>query len=134
MKRLTPILALLVLACGGDATGPEREVPLDQEFTLALGESATVESLGLRITFAHVLEDSRCPPKAYCFWIGNVRVALDIETTVEPANLVHLCTFQDICPRAQELNGFAVELVDVDPQSMPRTALEYRATLLVRAD
>ncbi len=133
MKWLTPTLALLVLACGGDATGPEREVSLDQEFTLALGESATVESLDLRITFAHVLEDSRCPPEAYCFWMGNARVVLAIEPANKEANQVHLCTFEDICPTVLELEGFAVELVAVDPESMPRTALEYRATLVVTA-
>ncbi len=135
MKWLTAVLALLVLACGGDATTePQREVELNEDFTLALGESATVEAVGLRITFAHVLEDSRCPPEALCVWIGNARVALDIGTVDEGAKLFHMCTLQDICSKVLELDGFAVELVAVEPESMPRTALEYRVTLLVTAD
>ena len=135
MKCLAPILALFVLACGGDATTElEREVQLDEDFTLALGESAAVESTGVRIRFAHVLEDSRCPPEAVCVWIGNAKVALDIERANEAAELFQLCTHLDICPDIVELEPYGVALVGVEPQSMPRSALDYRVTLRVTAN
>ncbi|HSG80815.1 MAG TPA: hypothetical protein VLC48_01090 [Gemmatimonadota bacterium] len=134
MRWLTAVVAVAALACGGDAgTGPEQEVQLDEEFELRLGESAMVESTGLRITFAHVLEDSRCPPEAYCFWIGNAKVSLDIAQANEPAELFEACTFEGICPGVLEFGAYEVALLAVKPASMPRSALEYRVTLRVFA-
>ncbi len=134
MKWPTAVLAIAFLACGGDsATGPEQQVGLDEEFALQLGESAVVEAAGLRITFAHVLEDSRCPPQAYCFWIGNARVSLDIARVNEPAELFEACTFEDMCASVLQVDGYEVTLLAVEPESMPRSALEYRVRLRVSA-
>jgi hypothetical protein len=129
------ILVLAVLACGDDATtGPEQDVELDQEFTIALGERAAVQSTGLRITFAHVLEDSRCPPWAYCVWAGNAKVTLDIERAGEGAEFFNVCTHLNSCAGTVTLDPYEVELVGVEPLSMPRSALEYRVTLRVTAN
>ena len=134
MRWLAPILAIAVLACGDDATEPEHEVRLDADFTLALGETAAVQSTALRVTFAHVLEDSRCPPEAYCVWMGNAKVALYIERASDAAELFQLCTHLDICAGIIDLGPYDVELVEVEPPSMPRSALEYRVTLRVSAN
>jgi len=71
-------------------------VPLGQPFTLAVGEAAEVGDGGLSVGFEEILEDSRCPMDAYCFWEGNAEAALwaalpigdvdhfSLHTTLEP--------------------------------------------------
>jgi hypothetical protein len=135
MRWLAPILFAAVVACGDeDATGPDRQVELDQAFTIALGEQAAVVSTGLLITFAHVLDDSRCPPQSYCVWLGNATIVLDIERSSDAAELFQVCTNPDICPPGIALDPYELDLIDVDPPSLPRSALEYKVTLRVTAN
>jgi hypothetical protein len=70
------VLALLVTGCaGGDDTV---EVNLGQEFSLAIGERASISGEDLEIEFLDVLEDSRCPRDATCVWEGRVRCLVEI--------------------------------------------------------
>jgi hypothetical protein len=69
------------IGCSGSPAAPSGEVPLDREFSLRPGESATVESTGLRVTFLSVLSDSRCPADAVCVWAGDAVVALSVGRT-----------------------------------------------------
>jgi hypothetical protein len=49
---------------------------LGEPFSLARGE--TVEIDGLGVTFAAVLEDSRCPADVTCVWEGRASVNLNL--------------------------------------------------------
>ena len=70
------VLALLVTGCaGGDDTV---EVSLDQEFSLAIGERASISGEDLEIEFLEILEESRCPRDATCVWEGRVRCLIEI--------------------------------------------------------
>ena len=127
---LASVLGLPLIGCGDDPTAPPNgPAQLGEEFVLRLGESAEVEGSGLSIRFAHVLEDSRCPPEAFCVWAGNATLVLDIARINEPAELAQLCTNTTVCSRELDLHGFDLELVGLDPPSLPNTALEYRVTL-----
>ena len=46
-------------------------VSLDTEFTLAVGQTATVAGEDLSIEFVEVVSDSRCPKGATCIWAGE---------------------------------------------------------------
>ena len=60
------------------SAAPSAEIPLGREFSLRPGESATIESTGLVVTFLSVLSDSRCPADAVCVWAGDAVVALRV--------------------------------------------------------
>jgi hypothetical protein len=77
MRPLLVVLAAALVGCGGPT-----EVNIDQDFTLAFGESVTIGSTGIEVTFEDVLEDSRCPINAVCVWAGNARIQLAVTTPV----------------------------------------------------
>jgi len=67
------ILAFVVIAsllCSFIACGVK--AGLDEEFSLAIGQSATITGENLKIKFELVQEDSRCPTGATCIWEGRV--------------------------------------------------------------
>lgn len=66
------MLVLSTVACGGT------KVSLGQEFSLHIGESASIEGEELRIKFLEVVEDSRCPKGGKCVWAGRVTCAVEI--------------------------------------------------------
>ena len=53
-----------------------RTVPLNDPARIALGDSADVDRV--RVRFARVVEDSRCPPDVSCVWAGRAHVELVI--------------------------------------------------------
>jgi len=87
MRPILVVLAAVLVGCGGPT-----EVNIDQDFTLGIGESVTIENTGITITFEDVLEDSRCPINAACVWAGNARIQLAVNT---PARHVVLQTRSD---------------------------------------
>ncbi len=70
------ILMALLSACS-----PAKEEPgyrIGQEFTLTIGQSATLSGENLTIRFDSILEDSRCPKNVVCVWVGRVRFGITI--------------------------------------------------------
>lgn len=68
----------VILAFIGSAAAFAIPPQVDHNFSLAIGQSTTLEGTGLVIKFTAVLEDSRCPVNAFCTMAGNGRVVLDI--------------------------------------------------------
>jgi len=62
----------VVSACNSNA------VSLGQEFSLRIGESASIRGEELQIRFLEVTEDSRCPTGVVCVWEGRVRCLVEI--------------------------------------------------------
>ena len=63
------VLTWLLVGCGdGDES---MKVGLDEEFSLAVGQSAAVTGEYLEIEFLRIKEDSRCPRNATCIWEGR---------------------------------------------------------------
>ena len=76
MWRPGLILCLLV-ATGCDeksAIGPS--VPLNERFTLGVGDVALIDGTELRVQFTRVSGDSRCPADAVCIQGGDAIVHL----------------------------------------------------------
>jgi hypothetical protein len=80
--RLRPVLLLAHFCVVGCAAAPSSTegVPLGSEFSLKPGESAEVQSTGLRVTFLGVRSDSRCPADAVCIQAGDAVLALRVGT------------------------------------------------------
>jgi hypothetical protein len=51
---------------------------IGETFTLAPGEESSNKEAGLNISFAEVLEDSRCPKNTNCVWEGQAKIKLMI--------------------------------------------------------
>jgi hypothetical protein len=104
----------------------------EQHVTLAVGETATVGSTGLRITFTSLDNDSRCPAGFYCITQGDAQISL----VVKPANgseiRAPLHTLSN--PRSLDVGGYRVQISTLDP--LPHSGVkvpesEYRAKLSV---
>jgi len=61
-----------ISACNGN------RVSLGQEFSLRIGESATIKGEELQVRFLEVTEDSRCPTGVVCIWEGRVSSLVEI--------------------------------------------------------
>ena len=69
---LLSTMLFVVSACNSDA------VSLGQEFSLRIGESASIRGEELQVRFLEVTEDSRCPTGVVCIWEGRVSGLLEI--------------------------------------------------------
>ena len=130
----TVFALLLVLACGSSPTDPGTSLPVrDATIVLRHGDSNQV-SADLRVSFAEVVEDSRCPASVVCAWQGNGAIRLAI-TTGDVAQSVQLNTAGGTSfPREASAAGYTFTLVELDPQRQtpdPVPVQQYRATIRV---
>ena len=126
------LLTLVVAAvgCGDTVVGPA--VPLDEPFTLAIGESVAVSGASFVIQFTGVTGDSRCPADAVCIQGGDALVAVRVSGGGTAA------TFElhtgDASRATVTHRGYRITLVTLQPypfSSRPITDADYRATLTV---
>jgi hypothetical protein len=68
---LVALAAILIVTGCGSKSGVN--VSLGQGFTLSIGQTASIKAANLDVTFAAVVEDSRCPTGVQCFWQGRAR-------------------------------------------------------------
>jgi hypothetical protein len=134
MRSLGVLFALLVLACNSSPTDPGGSVPVrDATIVVQFGNSTQVNT-DLRVSFAQVVEDSRCPASVVCAWQGNGAIRLDI-TTGRGAQSATLNTAGGTAfPREASVAGYTFTLVGLDPQRQtpdPMPVQQYRATIRV---
>ena len=128
MTRTTCALVALVIgltalaACAhedtlgtADDVDVERDVVLDQEFVVTVGDMVRIEGTHLLVFFDAVTEDSRCPTGVQCPWEGDAAVRLELssdnaEFAPQPRTL-HTA----LEPRAVEFLGVTIRLVEVAP-------------------
>ncbi|MFB7715833.1 MULTISPECIES: hypothetical protein [unclassified Nocardia] len=128
--------ALLSTAgCGEDelTTAPPTTVTATSgtTFTLAIGDTARLDTGRLVVTLTDVSGDSRCPEDVTCAWAGDITVT--VTATVDATE-----TRYGLHPNPREssasTNGYRIELQAVRPgrhtnQQIPPTT--YRVDLLV---
>ena len=135
--------AALLLGCFGSVAGrpPEGGKPvrvrLGQEFTLRVGQQAAVEGEGLRVRFASVVNDSRCPTGVTCVWAGNAEVLIEAEAGGSTAGLKLNTHGGANFPKEVRHRQYSVGLVALNPR--PRgsgrlKAADYVATLVIRKE
>jgi len=131
--RLATILVCLLAAtaCDESPTGPS--VSLDARFTLAEGETASVQGRGVSLRFESVTGDSRCPGDAVCITGGDAVVR--IQASGDAGTLSLDLHTGDTSRASVTYGGLKVTLVELQPypfSSRPAiTPGDYRATLVV---
>jgi hypothetical protein len=136
--------ALLVGPDGVDGATRRRDAAAQaaragREFKVRAGHVVTLAGENLRIRFASVAEDSRCPAGVNCVWAGNAEVLIEVGAKgVRGKKVLRLSTS---AVGRGVVEGkylrYTVKLVGLSPQ--PREgrkipAGEYTATLLVVKD
>ena len=104
-------------------------VPLNQQFTLAPGEIASIEGASVRLQFVRVAEDSRCPADVFCVWAGDAIVRLRAVDADGPADYELHTNNSRV--RSVIHRDIRVDLVHVQPYPFSNRAIdpsEYRAT------
>jgi hypothetical protein len=131
-KLLITALAclLFVTACDEKTpTGPS--VPLNQEFTLAPGQAATIQDAAVRVQFVSVSGDSRCPADALCIQGGDALV--HVRAGDGGMQDYELHTGDEA--RAVVVHGaLRIQLVNLQPYPFSSRTIapdDYRATLRV---
>jgi hypothetical protein len=113
------------------------EFNLNEPFTLAGGQEGLIASEKLRLGFADVLEDSRCPTQVECFWTGQARIAISVYPEASSSTKVEFNT--NPAPgqtvTVAEVGPYSIELQSLDPYPQTPDAIafeDYRVTLVVR--
>jgi hypothetical protein len=137
-RPLVVLLGLALLSChaGEPARADVGEFNLNEPFTISGGQDGLIAGENLRLRFAEVLEDSRCPTQVDCFWTGQARIAIAVQpvdsdpTTVEfntnpaPGQTVKVAT----------AGPYRIELQSLDPYPQtpdPIPFEDYRASVVV---
>jgi hypothetical protein len=111
-----------------------RTSSLGREFNLKVGESTTVKRTGLRIRFAAVENDSRCPSDVTCVWAGNAAVQLQLGTGKRSKTVTLNTSNSPSFVGEVEYQGYKVKLIGLSPYPRSDRKIakrDYRATLLV---
>jgi len=132
--RIATLLVCLLAAtaCDESSTGPT--VTLDQQFTLAPGETASIDGRGARLRFEGVTGDSRCPVDAICIQGGDAVVK--VQASGDGGSVSLELHTGDSSRAAATYGNLRVALLEVQPypfSSRTTAPGDYRATLLVTA-
>jgi hypothetical protein len=108
-----------------------------REFKLKAGRSVTFEGKDLRLRFASVASDSRCPVNVNCVWAGNAEVLIEAGAKGGRGRKKTLRLNTNAGPERPgegKYGHYTVKLLGLSPQ--PRegrkiAAGQYTATLLV---
>jgi hypothetical protein len=120
---------LALSSCDDTVAGPT--VPLNQQFTLAIGQTATISNAGITVTFTGVPNDSRCPGDAICVTAGDATVSIE---ALPPAGgrsryELHTADMQPV-----QHGELTISLLQLDPYPFTTRSIQagdYRATFRV---
>ena len=132
--RIAALLVCLLAAtaCDESPTGPT--VTIDQQFTLAPGETASIEGSDVRVRFDGVTGDSRCPIDAVCIQGGDAIVK--VQASGDGGSVPLELHTGDSSRASAAYGALRVALVELQPypfSSRTTAPGDYRATLLVTA-
>jgi hypothetical protein len=142
MRRLLAVAALVAALVGCQASRQAQADPVEfrlgQEFSIGGGQEAVFGDGDLRVRFAELLEDSRCPTEVECFWTGQARIAVVVQAVGSPQQTVYFNTNPAPSENVQTATSgpYTVDLKSLDPYPKaphdPISFTDYKATLLVR--
>ena len=132
-RRFITILGfqLLVVACNNSTlTGPT--VGLDEQFQLKQNETATIQDAGIKIHFASVPSDTRCPVEEICVsGQGDAIATIEVipDGGSKESHDFHTSNLQPVTS-----GGYTIALVQLAPYPQTTDRIpqgDYRATLSV---
>ena len=130
------ILAALSFSCEKNENKNPLDFQLGEAFDLAFGDTGNCTCDNLSVSFADVLEDSRCPfPAEFtCFWEGRAWLQMNVQLPDEQ-NTVELIMQGSGDDQARDtLSGFVFELLEVSPyptSANPIPKRDYRIEMKV---
>jgi hypothetical protein len=146
LATVLPLMCVLVSSgyTGGNGSAVVRvpfeahmeKAVLEQEFKLKYGQELTVEGQSLKVKFASLLQDSRCPTDVKCVWEGDAKILLRVRRgNAKKANM-ELHTNQNFA-QARKYQHYVIRLVALAPY--PKTRLtqkqsDYVATLIIKKE
>ena len=147
-KRISLLLSVILILAACQAPLPTLEAKVNNEFTLASGQSVSVKRADLTITFNSVLSDERCPSKIECASSGPVTVSLSVQKGSDTPSTITLETFTDPNGRAPTgpfegiqdrlaVNGYLLQVTGVLPYPKNLSGIkasDYQVTLIVLGD
>lgn len=123
------ILAFIYLSA---ASAGEFNILISKEFSLGIGQTATMEENKLVIKFKAVNEDSRCPVNVLCQWAGNGKAEFEIFDLDGQNKTVFLNT--EVDPRSVILTGHKLTLISLSPPRVDGVSIspaDYSVTLRI---
>ncbi|MGH8252304.1 MAG: hypothetical protein ACREVI_16695 [Steroidobacteraceae bacterium] len=128
------VIALLASACdcAAESAGTSAGAA-GGEVRLQAGQSTTMESPAMKLTFEGVESDSRCPKGEACIWEGDAVLRLTV-TSATAAQAFELHTSPRQGPDAAGYDGWSIRLVALEPLPVTGRAIAreaYVATLHV---
>lgn len=85
-----------------------------QQITVGINQQKSVAKNKLIIKFDSLVEDSRCPADANCFWAGNAKIKITLGKTKSGAKTFELNT--NLETRSVNFAGYEIKLTGLTPQ------------------
>jgi hypothetical protein len=123
------VVILVAIGCPGRDS---LQASLGKEFSLSIGQSASISSDKLSVRFLDVTDDSRCPEGVTCIWAGQVSCLVEV-TTNGKTDQAKLTATGGNSTSSQSVSGyaFAFNMVPYPAAGKPITKGEYRLNLTV---
>ena len=136
MKRCLTVLLFVLLAAGASAA---QTAHVGREFELKAGRVVTLDGGRLRIRFARVESDSRCPVDVTCVWAGNAESLFEVGTRSWKGKTTLKLNTNASPERPVEVkyDRYTLKLVGLSPRLRSNQKIkpgQYTATLLVTKD
>jgi hypothetical protein len=132
MRPFLVVLCLLAVTACDEQNPVGPTVGVNERFTLAPGEVATVRDVDVNVQFVDVTGDSRCPADALCIQGGDALVRIRVlDRAATSAYELHT---GDSSRATVTHNQLRIGLVELQPYPFSSRTIapgEYRATLTV---
>ena len=135
------VSCLMFFGCWSAADGTTKAADSTQvarlglPFNLRAGREIAFKGERLRIKFAAVDQDSRCPSDGTCLWGGNAAVRVEARTSGKDRTSLTLNTGKNASlANEMQYHGYKVKLISLSPYPTSRqriAARDYVVTLLV---
>jgi hypothetical protein len=132
MRPFLVVLCLLAVTACDEQNPVGPTVGVNERFTLAPGEVATVRDVDVNVQFVDVTGDSRCPADALCIQGGDALV--HIRVLDRGATSAYELHTGDSSRATVTHNQLRIALVELQPYPFSSRTIapgEYRATLTV---
>lgn len=106
---------------------------MDKQFTVRFGQITTVREAGVKVEFASVIEDSRCPEGVNCIWEGNGKISVKLSKAGHSSASIELNTTLE--PKRGSYLDYEITLINLQPYPKANETLSHKsyvAVLLIR--
>jgi hypothetical protein len=139
LKNLLPALCILCLlvasfSCRKSGYIKEElikllavEANLEQESDIKIGQEMIIKSESLKIVFASIENDSRCPANVNCFWEGDAEVVLNVSKvgSSSEGTTINLHANRKFVQSAK-YQQYEIKLVFLDRENVARIIVKKR--------